>query len=212
VDDVAVDGEIAVDGLAFGAASSYLALPPGEHQIRLSEAGTDEALLDLSLAFESGLAYEVVAYAQEDGPTAAVLSTNLDPLAEDRARIRVFQAIPGAPPAEVGLAGGEDLISGVEYGSATGYAEVPAGATPVDLEIRPAGVPVVFPLPGATLEPGLVYTFYAVGDLADPTTLGVLPIVAPAAGSDAVGASRPAIPPIPLTPGTPAPPGATPAA
>ncbi|MDP9362755.1 MAG: DUF4397 domain-containing protein, partial [Chloroflexota bacterium] len=210
--DVAVDGEAAADGLDFGRASSYLALPPGEHQIRLSEAGTDEALLDLSLAFEAGLAYEVVAYIQDDAPTAAILSTNLDPLADDRARVRVFQAIPGAPPAEVALAGGETLIAGVEYGSATDYAEVPTGETPVDLEVRPAGVPIVFPIPRAGLEPGLVYTFYALGDLADLGSLGVLPVVAPTAGSATDGTPVPAAEPIPLSPGNPGTPAATPAA
>jgi hypothetical protein len=210
--DLYVDDEPAVEGLAFGAASPFLGLAPGEHQVQITEAGAPpaDALLALALPLEAGLAYEVAALATADGPTAAILSTNLDPLVDDRARVRVFQAIPGAPPAEVALAGGETVIPDIEYGSATGYAEVPAGATPVDLEVRAAGGAVVFPLPGTTLEPGLVYTFYALGDIADPATLAVLPVTAPASGSAQAGGAPPAAAPIPLTPGTS--PAATPAA
>lgn len=213
--DLYVDDEVAIEGLAFGTASAYLGLPAGEHEIRIVEAGADpaEALLDLPLTLEAGFAYEVAALAvgqAADGVTAAILSGNLDPLEDDRARIRVFQAIPDAPTAEVALAGGETLLPNVEAGSATGYAEVPAGQTSVDLEVRAAGGAVTFPIPGATLEPGLAYTFYAVGDLADPSSLQVVTVAAPTTGSALAGEALPTAAPLPLTPGTPAP--ATPAA
>jgi hypothetical protein len=210
--DLYVDDEVAIEGLAFGTASTYLGLPAGEHEIRVTEAGAapDEALLDLPLTLEAGFAYEVAALAADDGVTAAILSGNLDPLADDRARIRVFQAIADAPTAEVALAGGETILPNVEAGSATGYAEVPAGQTPVDLEVRAAGGVVTFPIPGATLEPGLAYTFYAVGDVADPASLRVVTVAAPTTGSAQAGSTPTAADPIPLTPGTPAP--ATPTA
>ena len=203
--DVYVDGNVAVEGIAFGAASPYLGLARGEHRVQVIAVGAtpEEALLDFALPLEAGMAYEVAVVGRPDELTAAILSADLDPVAEDRARVRVFQAIPDAPPAEVRLAGGETVIPDVEYGAATGYAEVPASATPVDLEVRVAGGSVAFPIHEATIEPGLVYTFYAIGDLADPGSLGVLPVVAPASGSARAGAALPAGTPLPPWPGTP---------
>lgn len=208
--DIYVDGEAAIEGLAFGTASAYVGLPGGEHEIAVVEAGAgpEEALLALPLSLEAGMAYEVAAVAAGDGVTAAILSDNLDPLDDDRARVRVFQAIADAPTAEVAVAGGETLLD-VEAGSATGYAEVPAGQTPIDLEVRVAGGALTFPIPSATLEAGLAYTFYAVGDVADPSSLGVVAVAAPTTGSARAGEAIPAAAPIRLTPGTPAP--ATPA-
>ena len=45
--DVYVDGDVAVEGLAFGAASPYLGLAPGEHQVQVIAVGAtrEEALL-----------------------------------------------------------------------------------------------------------------------------------------------------------------------
>jgi hypothetical protein len=165
---------------------------------------TGTPLLDLPLPLEAGMAYEIAVVGKAGAPTAAILSDNLDPLADDRARIRILQTIPDAPPADVAVAGGETIFTAIEYGSATGYAEVPAGATGVDLEVRVAGGTIAYALPRATLEPGMVYTFYAIGQTTDPAGLRLLPVVAPASGSARAGTPAPTLPAIPLTAGTPA--------
>jgi hypothetical protein len=210
--DVLVDGKTAIQGLAFGQASPYIGVPAGQRQIEVTAAGdaAGTALLYLPLPLEAGMAYEVAVVGKADALTAAILSDNLDPLMEDRARIRILQTIPDAPPADVAVAGGETIFPDVEYGSATGYAEVPAGRTPVDLEVRVAGGAIAFPIPRATLEPGMVYTFYAIGQITDPASLRVLPVLAPASGSVGAGTPAPTLSAIPLTAGTPA--AATPAA
>lgn len=203
--DVYVDGAVAIPGLAFGAASGYVGLPAGEHLIQVAPAGApaDQAVITATLPLEAGVAYEIAAVGTLDTITAIVNPANLDPLTGDLARIRVIQTIPGAPAADVALAGGEVLIPNVTEGVAGAYAEVPAGATPVDLEIRPAGQPTaLFPISGAALQPGLVYSFYAIGSVADPSSLQVLPIVAPASGSTTAGTPV-AGEAIPLAPATP---------
>ena len=213
--DVSVDGAAVIEGLAFGTSSGWIGVPAGEHRVQVAPAGAspDEAIIDASFPLEAGAAYEVAVVGQGEAITAAILLTNLDPLPEDRARIRVFQAIPDAPPAEVGPAGGDSLLGEITFGSATGYAEVPANETPIDLEVRALGAPVVFPIAGVTLEPELVYTFYAIGQASDPASLGVLPVVAPAADSPLAGTPPAAPPAIPLPVGTPgAGPQATPSA
>ena len=207
--DVYVDGQPALRGLAVGSASGFVGLPPGTHQVQVAPAGApaDQAVIDTTLTLEAGTAYEVAAFGPVANITALVTPANLDPLQGDSARVRVVQTIAGAPPADVAAAGGPVLIPGVVEGNASNYAEVPAGATPVDLEIRAAGQPTaLLTIPGAQLQPGLVYSFYAIGSISDPTTLRVLPVVAPAAGGMMAGTPV-AASPVPLVPAqaTPAP-------
>ncbi len=203
--DVYVDGEQVVEDIAFATASGYVAVPAGERQVQVVPAGAsvEEAVIDQTLTFEAGVAYEVAA----TGPLASIGTsvniTNLDPLLDDDARIRVFQAIEGAPPADILLANGDPVLRNVTAGTVTGYLSVPAGATPIDLEVRPSGLPIAFPISGATLEPGLVYTFYVVGELTDPGSFRVVPLVAPASGSMNAGTPVASPEAIPLVPGTP---------
>jgi hypothetical protein len=207
--DVYVDGQPALQGLAFGAASGFVGLPPGDHQFQVAPAGApaDQAVIDTTLTLEAGTAYEVAAFGPLADIGALVTTANLDPLMGDSARVRVVQTITGAPPADVAAAGGPVLIGNVVEGNASEYAEVPAGATPVDLEIRPAGQgTAIFSIPGAQLQPGLVYSFYALGSVTDPSALRVLPVVAPASGGMMAGTPV-AASPVPLAPAqaTPAP-------
>lgn len=213
--DLYVDGALALSNLQFGQATGYLGLPAGEHQVQVVPGGgtVDQAVIDETLTLEAGMAYEVAAMGTVDSIMAAVNPVNLDPLTGDMARVRVIQAIPEAPAADVALVGGEVLIPNVSYGGTPTYAEVPAGATPVDLEIRPAGQDTaLLNIPGASLEAGVVYSFYAIGSIADPSSLQVLPIVAPAAESALAGTPVAAGSTIPLQPAAMATPMATPAA
>jgi len=203
--DVYVDGEQLLGNLAFGGVSGYVAVPAGERQVQVTAAGTPvaEAVVDQTLTLEAGVAYEVAAVGAVAPAGLAVSVADLEPLLDDNARVRVFQAIAGAPPSDVLLANGDPVLRNVTVGMASAYAEVPAGVTPIDLEVRPQGLPIAFPISGATLEPGLVYTFYAMGSVTDPTSLRVVPVIAPS--SDAPTAGTPVASPqaIPLIPGTP---------
>ena len=178
--DVWVDGEPALIGLTFGTYSGWVALPAGEHQVQVAPAGTsaDQAVIDAELTLEEGAAYEVAAVGLVADISAEVNQINLSDLGEDEARIQVIHASPDAPAVDVAVTGGDVLVSDLEFPDSSGFLTVPAGS--YDLEVRAAGTTdVALPLPGVVLDAGLVYSVYAIGQLADGTlTVLVVPTTA----------------------------------
>ena len=181
--DVYVDGALALENLAFGAASGWVALPAGEHQIQVSATGTpaDQAVIDATVPLEATVGYEVAATGLLAEITPQIYPVNFSAIEGENARIRVVHASPDAPAVDVAVTGGDVLVPALAFPSASDYLEVPAAT--YDLEVRAAGTTdVALPLPGVALEAGMVYSVYAIGQLGDGT-LTVLPIVSPAEGS-----------------------------
>jgi hypothetical protein len=180
--DVYVDGSLALEGLAFGAASGWVALPAGTHQVQVTAAGTmaDEAVIDAELELQEGAAYEVAAVGLLADITAAVNQVNLSELDEDEARVRVVHTSPDAPSVDIAVADGDVLFAELGFPDASGTRTVPAGT--YDLEVRIAGTTdVALPLGDVALEPGMVYSFYAIG-LVGNGSLTVLPVVSSTTG------------------------------
>jgi hypothetical protein len=179
--DVYVDGAEALGDLAFGATSGWVALPAGDHQIQVTAAGSEieTAVIDADVTLEEGAAYEVAA----TGPLAEiqpqVFQVNLSAIGsedEAMARVRVVHASPDAPAVDVAVTGGDILIENLAFPEASDYLSVPAAS--YDLEVRPTGTTdVALDLPGVAFDAGMVYSIYAVGQVADGT-LTVLPVVA----------------------------------
>jgi hypothetical protein len=181
--DVYVDGAQALTGLAFGAASGWVALPAGEHQVQVTATGSDaaEAVIDATLTLEEGAAYEVAAVGLVAEIQAQIAPANLSMLGEDEARIRVVHASPDAPAVDVAVTGGDVLVPDLAFPETSDYLTVPAGS--YDLEVRVAGTEdVALPLPGVALEAGMVYSVYAVGQVGDGT-LTVLVIASTTEGA-----------------------------
>jgi hypothetical protein len=177
--DIFVNGERAVENLAFGAATGWVALPAGEHQVQVAPTGeeADAAVIDAMLALEAGMAYEVAAVGPVAEIAAAVFPVDLAVSADmENAAVRVIHASPDAPAVDVAVAGGDVLIENLAFPDGSDYLMVPAGI--YDLEVRPTGTTdVALDLPGVELMGGNAYSVYAVGTVADGT-LTVLPIVA----------------------------------
>lgn len=177
--DIFVDGALAVENLAFGTATGWVALPAGAHQVQVAPTGeaADAAVIDAEVELEADMAYEVAAI----GPVAeimpAIYPVDLAVSADaENAAVRVVHASPDAPAVDVAVAGGDVLIENLAFPDASDYLMVPAGA--YDLEVRPTGTTdVALDLPGVELMAGQTYSVYAIGTLADGT-LTVLPIVA----------------------------------
>jgi hypothetical protein len=180
--DVYLDGTKALGGLAFGAASGWVAVPAGEHQVQVTaaDAAIDTAVIDVTVTLEGGAAYEVAATGLLAEITPQVYQANLSAIADGSARIRVVHASPDAPAVDVAVKGGDVLVPNLAFPNASDYLDVPAAS--YDLEVRPAGTTdVALDLPGVQLEAGMVYSVYAIGTLADGT-LTVLPITATTTG------------------------------
>lgn len=183
--DIYVDGAAAVENLAFGAATGWVALPAGEHQVQVTPTGeaADAAVIDATVELMADMAYEVAAIGAVAEITAAIFPVDLA-VTEDmeNAAVRVIHASPDAPAVDVAVTGGDVLVENLAFPDGTDYLMVPAGT--YDLEVRPTGTEdVALALPGTELTAGMAYSVYAVGTLADGT-LAALAVPAGAAVAD----------------------------
>jgi hypothetical protein len=181
--DVYVDGTKALENLEFGKASGWVALPAGEHQVRVTATGAqpDQAVIDAKVTLEAGAAYEVAATGLLANITPKIYPVNLSKLDEDQARVRVVHTSPDAPAVDIAVKGGDVLIPNLAFPNASDYLEVPAGS--YDLEVRAAGTTTVaLELPGVKLDPTMVYDVFAIGQLGN-NTLTVLVVASSTTGA-----------------------------
>ncbi len=176
------DAEIA-QNLEFGTATEYVTAPSGDGRgVRVAATGTpvDEAVIDTSLDFDPGQAYEILVTGAGDDLEATITGTDLRPLAQGQARLRVINASPDAGPIDIGVQGSEDnLFEGVDFRDATDYIVLDAGD--YALEVRPGGEDMTVALESeATLEEGVTYDLIALGR-PDDQTLTLLALMAPVA-------------------------------
>lgn len=181
--DVYLDGTAALTNLAFGTASGWVAVPAGAYKVQVTATGAaiDTAVIDADVTLEGGAAYEVAAVGLLANIQPAVNQVNLSATAADSARVRVIHASPDAPAVDVAVTGGDVLVPNLAFPSTSAYLDVPAGS--YDLEVRPTGTTdVALALPGVTLDATIVYSVYAIGQVAD-STLTVLVITSTTTGA-----------------------------
>lgn len=175
--DVFVNGERAVEGLAFQGGTSYLDLAAGDYRFQVVPAGGEatDAVIDATATLEAGTWYSVVAVGTLDSIEPLIVVDDVTEPAAGQAHIKVVHASPDAPAVDVAVTGGPVLFENAPFTAATDYLPVDAGT--YDLEIRPTGTEdVALAIPGLTLEAGTVYSAYAMGLLADGS-LTVVPFV-----------------------------------
>ncbi len=175
--DILVNGEVAVEGLAFQSGTDYLDLEAGEYQFQVVPAGgtADDAVIDATATVEAGVWYSVVAVGTLDSIEGLIVVDDVTEPAAGMAHIKVVHASPDAPAVDVAVAGGPVLFENIAFKDSTDYLPVDAGT--YDLEIRPTGTEdVALAIPGLALEAGIVYSGYAMGLLSDGT-LTVVPFV-----------------------------------
>ena len=189
--DVSVDGNVALEGVSFGAVSQYLDVPVGTRTVTIAAADDPS-----TVAFEGDLdvtegAFTVAAVGElsEDSFEPLVLSDDNTIPADDTARVRVVHASPDAPAVDI-TAGGDALFDGVSY-QGSGYAEVPAGTYTLnvrgDTESNDGDSVASF---GVELVGGTVYTVFAAGYLSpddEPAGTAFQPIAAVDAGAGGGG-------------------------
>jgi hypothetical protein len=144
-------------GLTFSQVTGYVALPPGQWQVRLVAANATNC--DTSLAglpeytlpnLPAGTWATVAASGRvgDSGATAFDLRPYVDtrgPIAADRMRVRFVHASPGTPPVDVGLVNGAmftPIWSNTPFGAFTGVmgADANGYATTMPLSMVTLGV------------------------------------------------------------------------
>jgi len=171
--DVLLDGDAAVEGLAFRSVTDYLELSPGEYDIAVNVAETDETVFeaeDVELEAED---YTAVARGEvgEDTDTDFTVDiledTNGANIGDDESRVRAIHASPDAPAVDVTVdEGALTVFDGVERFTSSGYAVVPADTYEVEIRPDTEGNDGEVKLETeVTLEGESTYTIFAVGYL-----------------------------------------------
>lgn len=160
--DVFVDGNRALQDVAYKDVSDYLELEPGQHTLQVAPAGQgrDSALIEAQSTLEANTDYTIAAGGTPDSPEAFSFVDENEPPSGDQVRLRAVHLSPDAPAVDI-AADGDVLVEGIEFGNASDYVEVPAGS--YTIEIRPAGESEAVAMFDATLDGGTVVSAFAVG-------------------------------------------------
>lgn len=191
--DISLDGSTLFTGVSFASSTGFVAVPAGTYHISVAATGQPETVLldDPNLEVTEGVGVEIAIVGSRDGSTLRSLTLPIDPTTPSAgsASLRIVQAIPDAPPLDIGLAGGETLIDSLVPLAASGYLSIPA--TTASIEVRTAGTSdVLFPIPNFTVAGGATLTVYALGTVTNPTGITLLTVIVP--GDEGVSSGTPA--------------------
>jgi hypothetical protein len=136
--DVYVNDSPVVQGLTYGTATEFIAVPESDdHKLQVVAAGGapgDADLLDDDLDFDSRSAYEVVITGNPDDLEIKTAELDLSPLPDGQARVRFIHASPDAEGVDVALEDGETLFEGVDYRDITDNSTIDAGSYSLQLK------------------------------------------------------------------------------
>jgi Domain of unknown function (DUF4397) len=184
---VYVNGRLQLKGVPFKTVSDYLKVKPGQFKVEVREAGepaNSPPVIAATVGLEAGKAYTVAVFGQLTSVKAALLTDDMSRPAKSRSKVRLIQAIPGEEAVDL-VSGGDVLVSGARFPSASDYQEVPAGA--VDVEVRKAGSGEVLARASkVNLPSGSISSLVAVGGIGEKLELldirDAAAAVAPAGG------------------------------
>jgi hypothetical protein len=166
-------------GLAFGDTTNFLALPEGEHRIRvvLEGAALEDAVIDTTIGLDARMAIEVTVSNVLESLEINTYPLNLGPLPAGQARVRVVHLVAGADPIDVLMPDGTLLVEAVGFGEDSESAALPSG--PVAVEVIVSGEEeVLVPATRLTFQAGKVYDVVVTG-LTDGEAPDVFVLTAP---------------------------------
>src|SRR5919107_1591986 len=178
--NIVVDGQPLAEGVAFGSASEYAALSPGDHQVQVVPTDGGAPVIDQTVTFD-GWTSNILAVV---GQLANIqLQTNMVDITETeagQARFRVVNAVPDAPSISLGVSGtDEPLVDGVQFPNASDYRNINTGTFDLDVRNNDSGE-TLLAVPGIQVEAGQVYDLFALGQAANGS-VQLLPLVTPVA-------------------------------
>ena len=159
--DVFVDGAKLLSSFAFGTVTGYVAVPAGPHkvQIALVGKGIGAAVISETLAVSPGVVYTVAATGADPSSLSLQVFIDNNLLSPGTAKIRVYQLSPDEGSVSVDT-GGNTLLSGIGYQSASNYLSIAAGTYTLgmDSSTNSASLHV-----SAALKANTVTSVFAVG-------------------------------------------------
>ncbi|MDT9594965.1 DUF4397 domain-containing protein [Nocardioides zeae] len=153
---------VTIRGVAFSDVTDYLRVPQGLYTlaIRAEDQPDSQPMVTANVQVDAGSASTVIATG-EDGPAQVqVVTDDLTPPADDKAKVRLISAASTSEPVTATVVDGPVLADEVTTGSATGYAEVEAQTWDIDVTAGDVDAPAS----SIPVEAGGVYTLLVLGD------------------------------------------------
>lgn len=185
VDSVAdPEAGITLAGVDYGTVSDYQDVPPGTYTVSMRAAGADPAtppVLSTTVEVASDSARTVAGVGRFADLGLEIIEDSLDMPGSGQARMRVLAAASNAETLDVALADGTSVATGLAFASTSGYVDVPAGSTTLQVSTGaepPTGLPVV-------LDAGAVYSVLVLDEpdggltvrpVLDAASAGVVPV------------------------------------
>jgi NADH:ubiquinone oxidoreductase subunit 6 (subunit J) len=104
--DVYANGELIASDVEYRSSTDFMALPPGEYNLALFTAGTQDALTASTVTLDSGFTGTAIAYGTDAVPQVALEAEDLSTAPDRSGRLTVFNGFKGVP-----------AISLVDFGS-----------------------------------------------------------------------------------------------
>jgi hypothetical protein len=161
--DVYTNGNLIARGLSYRQFTPYLPVPPGNYQVEVFRAGTNQNPLvstavtvpsrSIATVAATGMLNDLSLFTVPDLPTAKQ---------PGKVNIRFVHLSPNTPRVDITLPNGTKIFSNVGYRETTPYLPVDPGN--YTLEARLAGTSqVALYVPNINLRPDRFYTVYAIG-------------------------------------------------
>lgn len=180
--DVYVDGEVAIEGLAYTDATDFQELPEGDHDIAVVPAGGDvaDAVVETSVSLGAGDVMTFVAHGTGDSVELFEIAHDWDEPGDGMARIVLVNATSDSANVEL-LRDGEPVVGdGVIPFGDVATEEVEPGDYNYELQIEGETVTT---LDGFMVEEGETYSIFAMGDTGNYEVVPYQDVVAAQAGT-----------------------------
>jgi hypothetical protein len=162
--DVYANGAKVLSNVPFKAVSDYLTVPAGSNKFDVRVAGaepTSRPALSATVNLLPNRDYTVGAANFLAHIEAILLEDDNRLPVVGFAKLKVVHASPDAPKVDIAVKDVRDLIRNLAFTEESKYVTLRAGTYDLEVQLSP-GNNTFLPLPGVTLEPGKVYTVFAV--------------------------------------------------
>ncbi|MDF3018293.1 MAG: LPXTG-motif cell wall anchor domain protein, partial [Thermomicrobiales bacterium] len=121
--DVLLDGQTLLQGLTYGAASSYATITPEEHRLQVVPTGqtADAAVVDETIDAAPGQAYLLAVFGLLNDIGGDIYDVDLSEIEPGNARVRLINFSPDAGDIDLLETGGDEWFGNVALGDASEY-------------------------------------------------------------------------------------------
>jgi hypothetical protein len=165
--DVLLDGQTLLQGLTYGAASSYATITPEEHRVQVVPTGqtADAAVVDETIDAAPGQAYLLAVFGLLNEIGGDIYDVDLSEIEPGNARVRLLNFSPDAGDIDLLETGGDEWFGNVALGDASEYRDIPPGTYSAD--VRGDDDRVLLTVSELPFEETRVYDVVVLGQIAD---------------------------------------------